>query len=359
MFIVDAHLDLAYNALNFGRNLFQPVAAIRAAEEDSPNPNGIATVSIPALLAGGVGLVFASLFVMPASRRRNAYPSRIIFDDALPRARRQTAAHALAVNQLNYYWQLDGSAAPVHLVQTWEDLQPILAAHDTAQPELGLLLVMEGADPIRDPGEVEWWYARGLRGVGLAWDDSRYAPGQWRREGRLLHDGYRLLERMAQLNMVIDLTHMSEAATYDVLDAYDGPVVATHCNARALTPTPRHLSDQQLRLIAEHGGVVGVVLYNVFLRADHEQGDPRQAVTLEHVAAHIDHICQVTGSAAHVGLGSDWDGGFGLNDIPDGMDDISDLSQIAGALAARGYSTDEIAAVMGVNWLNLLRRVLQ
>jgi membrane dipeptidase len=101
-----------------------------------------------------------------------------------------------------------------------------------------------------------------------------------------------------------------------------------------------------------------VVLYNVFLRAGQQAGDPRAAVTLEHVAAHIDHICQVTGSAAHVGIGSDWDGGFGQADIPEGLEDISDLALIAGALAERGYSADEVAAVMGINWLNLLRRVL-
>lgn len=358
MFIVDAHLDLAYNALNFGRDLRRPVAAIRAEEADRPNPNGIATVSLPALRAGGVGLVFGSLFVMPISRQRVAYPSRVIFDDALPQKQRQEAAHALAVRQLDYYWRLADSAEPVTLVTNWADVERLHADQAADEPELGILLVMEGADPIRDPGEIDWWYERGLRGVGLAWDDSRYAPGQWRRGGRLPRDGYRLLERMAALDMFVDLTHMSEQATFEVLDAYAGPVVATHCNARALTPTPRHLSDEQIRLLAEHGGVIGVVLYNVFLRADHQAGDPRPAVSLDHVTAHIDHICQVTGSAAHVGIGSDWDGGFGQADIPQGFEDISDLALIANALAARGYSQDEVAAVMGINWLNLLQKVL-
>jgi membrane dipeptidase len=79
-------------------------------------------------------------------------------------------------------------------------------------------------------------------------------------------------------------------------------------------------------------------------------------VTLDHVVAHIDHICQTIGDAAHAGIGSDLDGGFGAADIPAPLDSIADLPQIATALAAKGYSETDIAGIMGGNWVNLLRR---
>jgi membrane dipeptidase len=81
-------------------------------------------------------------------------------------------------------------------------------------------------------------------------------------------------------------------------------------------------------------------------------------VTLEHVAAAIDHVCQVTGSAAHVGLGTDFDGGRGQEHMPAELDTIADLPRVGGALRAHGYSEDEIAAILGQNWLRVLERGL-
>lgn len=358
MWIVDAHLDLAYNALHFGRAVRRPVAEIRAAEADQPSPNGVAVVAIPELLRAGVGIIFASLFAMPASRRRTTHPSPVVYNDRLPWPQRQAEAHASAMRQLDYYHRLADEDGRVILVERWEDVAQVQAAHGSPQPRLGIVPAMEGADPIRDPAEIELWYERGVRIVGPAWDDTRYAPGQWRGGGRLPAAGRQLLERLADLQMAVDLTHMAEEAALETLELYPGPVIATHCNARALTPTPRHISDLQIRRLAERQGVIGVVLYNVFLRPDHAQGDAKERVTGDHIAAHIDHICQVTGSAAYVGLGSDWDGGFGAADIPAGFDTIADLPRIADLLTARGYTPADIQAIMGGNWQRVLRAIL-
>ncbi len=116
---------------------------------------------------------------------------------------------------------------------------------------------------------------------------------------------------MSDLRVILDLTHMSEQATYEALDRYEGPVVATHANARRLVPGERQLSDSQIRRLAERDGVIGVVLLNSFLRPGHKMGDPKEFVTLDNVLAHIDHVCQLLGDARHVGIGSDFDGGFG------------------------------------------------
>jgi membrane dipeptidase len=160
---------------------------------------------------------------------------------------------------------------------------------------------------------------------------------------------------MSDLDLILDLTHMNEKATLEALDQYEGAVVATHSNCRALVPGERQLSDSQIRAIGEHDGVIGAVLYNKFLRPGYKKGDPKESVTLDHVIAHIDHICQLLGDARHVGLGSDMDGGFGADDMPAELDTAADLPRIADHLRAAGYEEKHVRQIMGENWVNLLR----
>lgn len=349
MFIVDAHLDLAYNALGYGRNPRHPLAHIRATEKWDKN-RGQATVSFEAMQKGGVGLCFGTLFVSPASRHNPAFENDIIYHNA-------QEAHKLAMNQLDFYHRLADEDARIKLVGNLADLDAVVASHQLNQtPLVGILPSMEGADPIRQPEEVEYWYEHGLRAIGLAWDDTRYADGDWNAKRGLTDDGRLLLEIMADYNFILDLTHMSDKAIHEALDRYEGPIIASHSNCRALVPNERHLTDDQIRLIGERGGVIGTVIFNKFLRAGQAMGDPKHLVTLDHVVAHIDHICQILGSADHVGIGSDLDGGFGREDIPAEMDSIADEALISPKLAERGYSQADITNIMGGNWLNLLRR---
>jgi membrane dipeptidase len=351
MFIVDAHLDLAYNALGYCRYPHQPLAHIRATEGRNRH-RGSATVAFDAMQKGGVGLCFGTLFVSPISRHLPAFDNDIIYHNA-------QEAHKLAMNQLDYYHRLNDEDERIRLVGSLADLEAVVASHETGEkPRIGIVPLMEGADPIRQPEEVEYWHERGLRLIGLAWDDTRYADGDWNAKRGLTDDGRLLLEIMAEYNFILDLTHMSDKAVFEALDRYEGPVIASHSNARALVPNERHLSDDQIRLIGERGGVIGTVLFNKFLRAGQAMGDPKHLVTLDHVVAHIDHVCQILGSAAHVGIGSDLDGGFGREDIPAEMDSIADEALIAPKLRERGYSETDIANIMGDNWLNLLRRTL-
>lgn len=354
MFIVDAHLDIAYNALNFGRDLRHSLSELRQAEKGKDSQRGIATVALPELQRAGVGLVFGTLFVAPAT-------SPIARSDEIKAYHDADEAHQLAMAQLDYYHRLADEEARIRLVGDLAALDEVVASHrpdHEGDPLLGIVPLMEGADPIRRPQEAEAWYERGLRLVGLAWDDTRYAAGAWRGSGGLTDDGYRLLEVMADLGLVLDLTHMSEEATLQALDRYEGSIVATHSNARALVPGQRQLSDDQIRRLGERDGVVGVVLYNVFLRSGHHKGGAKEDVTLDHVVAHIDHVCQVLGDAKHVGIGSDLDGGFGAVDVPAELDSVADLPLVVDRLRDRGYEEEDVANVMGGNWLNVLRRTL-
>jgi membrane dipeptidase len=215
---------------------------------------------------------------------------------------------------------------------------------------------MEGADPIRQPEEVELWYERGLRIIGLSWDDTRYSPGAWREGGGLTKDGWALLETAADYNFILDLTHMSDEASLQVLDNYEGPIIASHSNARALVPSKRQLNDTQINRIAERNGVIGIAFANPFLKAGLSLTDPKESVTIEHVLAHIDHICQNVGNADHVGIGTDFDGGFGVESVPAEIETPSDFHLLTKALQEYGYDEDAVTKIMGGNWLRLLGR---
>ena len=354
MFIVDAHLDLAYNALQKKRDPRRKLAELRAAEAPEFK-RGIPTVSFSAMRRAGVGLVFATLFNSPQD---DPFPDGSDEDE---RYTTPEEAHRLGMQQVDFYRRLVDEDESLRLVTDKATLEEVVASHrgERARPLLGLLLLMEGADHIRAPEETELWRDAGVRVIGPAWDDTRYCDGAWRGSKRGLSlDGRRLLDVMADLGLILDLTHMSEMAALQALDAYAGPVVATHANARVLVPTERQLSDQQIRLIGERDGVIGCVLFNAFLRAGYRKGDSKELVTLDHVVAHIDHVCQLIGDARHAGIGSDLDGGFGAADIPTPLGSIADLPLIAGALRDKGYSEDDVTGIMGGNWVDLLRRTL-
>ncbi len=358
MLIVDAHLDMAYGALRFGRDLRRPVQEVRAHEGNgSGNLEGIITVTVPQLLEGGVGLVFGTLFAMPEFANKMLPDNRrLVYTNA-------DEAYRVAGEQLDYYRRLVDQLERLRLVTDRQTLEEVVASHDEnedgrGEPLLGIVPLMEGADPVRDPLELQEWYERGVRIIGPAWLDTRYAHGSGSNEG-FTKEGFELMEVMADLGFVLDITHMSDKAAFEAFDRYEGQIIASHSNARALVPHPRHVSDDQIRRLAERDGVAGIVLFNKFLKADYTRSDPKESVTLEHVVAHIDHICQLIGDAAHVGIGSDMDGGFGLNETPAELDSSADLPRLAPNLAERGYSSEDIAGIMGFNWIERLRRVLK
>lgn len=355
MLIVDAHLDLAYGALRFHRDLRRPVEEVRAQEaRRGASPEGIVTATIPALLEGGVALVFATLFAMPeAWNKALPHNRRLVYSNA-------GEAYEAAGEQLDYYMRLVDEMDRVRLVTDGKTLDEVIASHEQGSdaPLLGLVPLMEGADPIRQPQEVEEWAERGVRVIGPAWQDTRYAAGSGSSEG-FTKEGFQLMEVMADLGLTLDITHLSDKAAFEALERYEGPVIASHSNARALVPHARHISDDLLRLLAERDGVTGIVLFNTFLKAGYARTDPRESVTLQQVAAHVDHVCQLLGTAAHVGIGSDMDGGFGLDDTPLEIESSADLSRLAPVLAERGYGEEDVAAIMGLNWIERLRRMFR
>ncbi len=349
MRIVDAHEDIAWNGRTFGRDVQRSAWETRRLEEggDPPRYNGQCMLGLPEWLEGGVAVVVASLFAAPARRALGSW-DREVYADAEEAHRRFSA-------QLDDYRRLAERSERIDLVGTRAELESVLASWEGETPRVGLIPLMEGAEAIRRPAEVAEWQRRGVRLVGLTWAArSRYAGGN-AEAGPLTDAGRELLEALAEAGMILDLSHLAEEAFWEAVERYEGHLAVTHANPRALVDGPRQLSDRMIRAVAARGGVIGIVPFNKFLRPGWTRADGKAAVSLDDLAAAVDHVCQVVGDAAHVGLGSDFDGGFGADSAPAGIETVADLRKVAEALDARGYGQAEVEAMMGGNWLRLLR----
>lgn len=356
MIIVDAHQDIAYNALTFNRDYTHSARQTQRREQDTDTlaHAGRATLGLPDALLGRVALVCGTLFVAPEAAKMGAWDT-LTYSSA-------REAYTQAMRQMDYYQRLADSGARVRLVRSQADLDAVLATWADgvafADHVQGLLLLMEGADPISEPQQFEEWYARGVRAVGLAWTGTRYSGGT-RAPGPLTALGRDLLDVMASFNVALDLSHSSEEAFYEALDRYSGDaIIASHSNPRKFVDTDRHLSDEMIRLLAERDGVMGIVFYNRFLSQRWNEQSRKSDVPLSVALDAIDYVCQVTGSARHVGIGTDFDGGFGSESIPDGLDTVMDLWKLREALTGRGYSEADVEAILSGNMLRQLRAAL-
>ncbi len=352
MFVVDAHEDIAYNALCFGRDYRHSVDDTRRSEygTETIKHNGTAVVGLPDAILGRVALTFATIFVAPRSKKPSPW-------DRLTYSTPQEA-YTLGLQQADYYERLFDESDTIRSVRTQADLDTVLASWDEGKQisdhRMGLVLLMENADPIIEPKQFEEWYERGVRIVGPAWQATRYCGGTGQ-PGGLTDLGHELLEVLGDFNVLLDLSHMAEQSFMEALDRYDGQLIASHSNPRKFRSSDRHLSDEMIRGLAERGGVMGIVLYNAFLS---DNWDKKQRLPFTIIADAIDYVCQLTGSAAHVGIGSDFDGGFGVESIPDELDTVGDLWSINRVLRERGYSEADIAAILGGNMVRQLRTTL-
>ncbi len=351
--IIDAHEDIAWNWLDLGRHPAESALASREREANTsiPAAMGIRTTGRPEWLAGRVGIIFATLFAMPLRHATSPWYGQTYAS--------AEEAHSTAARQLDAYHELATSEPGFALITNRDELKQVADSWQppAANPVIGLVMLMEGADPIREPAEVHHWHGRGVRIVGPSWCATRYAGGT-KEPGPLTPLGRELLAEMASLNMVLDLSHMAEQAYWQALESYDGSLIASHSNPRRFRPSDRNLSDEMIRALAGRGGVIGVAPFNLFLLPDWRLGDPREHVSIQLVADVIDHIVQLTGSTAHVGLGTDFDGAFGAESIPAGMDTVADLPLIADLLHGRGYDSADIEQIMSGNWLRVLQRSL-
>jgi len=347
MIIIDSHLDLAMNALSWNRDLTQSVFDIRRGETGmSQKGRAAGTVAFPEMRQGKIAVCFATAI---ARIRREGNP---LIGYSSPEI-----AYAMAQGQLAYYRVLESqgevriikdiNALDAH-IQEWKE------ATDDHLP-LGFIISMEGADPIISPEQVASWWENGLRIVSLShYGVSTYAHGTGT-VGGLTPLGKPLLKAMDDVGMILDVTHLSDKSFFHALEFFTGTVLASHNNCRALVPGDRQFTDEQIRLLIERDGVIGIAMDAWMLYPDWIKGKTKNTVvSLETIIDHIDHICQLSGGVRHAALGTDLDGGYGKEQCPCDLDTITDLQKIPSLLAKRGYPEEDVRSIMSKNWLRLL-----
>jgi membrane dipeptidase len=317
--IVDAHLDIGWNALAHGRGFLQPPATGYL-------------VSRSSLVAAGVGLVFATLYTAPA-RAGRAMRTRFVYENA-------HEANIMATAQVNYY-----KSCGLQLIGDKAELKSYLSGWRKGR--LAAVLLMEGADPVEDPSQLGAWTDRGVRIIGPAWGATRYSGGTGA-PGGLTDLGVQLLKAMRRKRVILDLSHMADQAVADAFAIWRGPIMASHSNARALVPGDRQITDATAKEVASRDGMLGVSFYAKHLRASGR-------ATLDDVVQHVMHLAEAAGGPERVGLGTDLDGGFDARQAP--MDDLAELRELRTRLLAR-FNKTQVDGVMGDNWLEFLGRSL-
>ena len=353
MFIIDAHLDLSMNAMEWNRDLQKPVQEINERERgltDKPDREK-ATVSLPELRNGNIGLVVATQigrYVAP--------------DSKLPGWHSPEQAWAQTQGQLAWYRAMEEQGEMVQ-INNLRSLNIHLAYWNDGDPNdhkpVGYILSLEGADSIVSLQHLERAYEQGLRAVGPAhYGPGRYANGT-NATGQMNSDGLALLKEMERLNIILDATHLCDDAFWQAMDHFHGHVWASHNNCRAFVDHNRQYSDEQIKVLIERGAVIGGAFDAWMLVPGWVRGQSTPQNThcdLNKVVDNIDHICQLAGNSLHVGIGSDLDGAFGREQCPYDLETIADLQKIPALFKQRGYSDEDVNNLMHDNWLRFLRK---
>jgi membrane dipeptidase len=350
MLIVDAHLDLSMNAMEWNRDLRLPVATIRGLEKgmnDKPD-RAKGTVAFPELRKGNIGLVVATQiarYVTPSSKLKGW--------NSPEQAWAQTQA------QLSWYRAMEEAGELIQIT----DLKGLTHHLDSwnKKKAIGYILSLEGADSLVNIDYLHRAYSYGLRAVG----PGHYGPGRYANgtdsSGSLNEMGRSLLKEMESLHMILDATHLCDEAFWDAMEIYNGSVWASHNNCRALVNHNRQFSDEMIKALIQKDAVIGGALDAWMMVPNWQRGqsDPREMnCSLEKMIDHMDHICQIAGNTNHVGIGTDLDGAYGKEQCPYDIETIADLQTVPALLSKRGYTPIDIEKILHGNWLRILKRAL-
>jgi len=352
MLIFDSHLDLALNGVDWNRDLSLPVDEIRRQERElQMNAPGRChnTLSFPELREAEVAICLTTLLARREPR----------IDDPFGWTSPETC-YAMAHAQLAYYRACErrGWLRPLRtaaeLLQHWTDFR-----QSPESTPLGFILTMEGADPLLEPETIFEFHAAGLRALGLThYGPNRYGGGT-QTDLPLEPAAFPLLRYCEQLGITVDVTHLSDTAFWQVVEAFGGRLHASHQNARGICPGQRQFSDDQIRVVIERDGVLGVALDVIMLQPGFVRGRSVPEVSLERAVDQMDYVRELSGgSIRHLGLGTDLDGAYGYEQTPADLNRYRDVQRLVGCLRRRGYSDEEIEAIFWGNWLRFFGEVL-
>lgn len=352
--ILDAHLDLSMNAIDWNRDLRTDIVTLRNFEKDLRDlpGRGQNTVTFQEMRKGNIGLCVATQIA------RYVKPT-----NSLPGWNSPEQAWAHTQAQLAWYKEMVRvkELTQITNLQTLESHLNYWETSMDAKKSIGFVLSLEGADSIVSMEHLHQAVDYGLRAVGPA----HYGPGTYafgtNSTGGIGEKGKNLLQEMEKLGLILDVTHLCDQSFWEALEVFDGVLWASHNNCRALVNHNRQFSDQQLKELIGRGAVIGGVLDTWMMVPNWKKGvsTPQSAdAGLKQIVDNIDHICQLAGNSKHVGIGSDLDGGFGKEQSPYDVDTIADLQKIKGLLEARGYQSSDIEGICQGNFLRILRKVL-
>jgi membrane dipeptidase len=350
MLIFDAHLDMAWNACEWNRNLDLPVTKIREIEKQhGETVPGDCTVSWHELRTGGMGIVIATL--LPRLHNR---PTPLTFYQS------REAAYAASMGQLAYYRRMVQSGL-LRQISTAKELDEHIVEwkSNPVDTPIGFILSMEGSWSVLTPDHIHEWKANGLTILGPAhYGPDFYGHGTGS-EGGFNADGKQLLKEMDSAGLLLDATHLSDQCMEEAFEIFEGPILASHHNCRTLVPGDRQLTDKQIKTLIDRGAVIGASFDNWMIKPGWQkyESDPL-SVTMNNIIDHMDHICQIAGNANHCGIGTDLDGGFGREQSPGDIDTIADLPKMADLLRDRGYSDADVEGIMSGNWIRFFRQHL-
>ena len=354
MLILDAHLDLSMNALEWNRDLTRPLDEIRQRElgQTDKIDRGKGVVSFPEMRRGGIGLCVATLIARYV-KTKNPLPGWHSPEQAWAQTQGQLAWYR-AMEERGELIQIKDRAGLEKHLQLWQNNPP-------ADAPIGYVLSLEGADSFVTLRHLERAYAQGLRAVGPA----HYGPGTYAQgtdaTGGIGVRGRELLAEMERLGVILDATHLCDDSFWEAMNHFHGRVWASHSNCRALVPHNRQFDDNQIKELIRRDAVIGAALdaWMMIPGWVRKQTTPEGAgLKLEKIVDHIDHICQLAGNARHSGIGTDLDGGYGREQTPADLESIADLTRIPALLAVRGYSEADIEGIMHGNFLRVMRESL-
>ncbi len=350
--IIDAHLDLSMNAMEWNRDLRNSVFEIRESEKnlhDKPD-RAKGTVAFPELRKGNIGLVVATQIA------RYVAPG-----NPLPGWRSPQQAWAQTQAQLAWYKEME-ACGEIKMITNADELNEHVDEwmnNNSGKKAIGYILSLEGADSIISIDYLQRAYNYGLRAIGPAhYGPGRYANGT-NSTGNLNEDGKALLKEMERLNIILDATHLCNDAFWDAMNLFHGNIWASHNMCRKFVNHNRQYSDEQIKVLIDRDAVIGAAFDAWMLVPNWQHGTstPKEMnCDLNKVIDNIDHICQLAGNALHVGIGSDLDGAFGKEQCPHDLETIEDLNKIPSMLLQRGYSNQDVENIMHGNWLRFLRK---
>ncbi len=350
MFIFDAHLDLAMNALEWNRDLTWSVNDIRKSESgmtDKPDREKN-TVSLQAMRNGTIGICVATQIARYVKK-----------ESKLPGWNSPQQAWAQTQGQLAWYKEMEEIGEMTQITNSEQLNEHLnLWQNSEAKKPIGYILSLEGADSIVTMNHLEKAYENGLRAIGPA----HYGPGTYAHGtdsvGGIGTKGKELLKKMEELNVILDATHLCDQSFWETMKVYNGPVWASHNNCRKFVNHNRQFSDEQIKELISRNAVIGIALDAWMMVPNWIRGTStpeNMGVTLNQMIDNMDHICQLAGNANHVGIGTDLDGAFGKEQSPSDIDTIADLQKIPNLLYKRGYSKNDIDLIMHQNFISFLQ----